>query len=287
MNVFPSGEELEKLVLDTDLTTCNNKEQLYRCQIENNEKIIASEDIEERSVVYQGTPFFTFQNNAESKTGGLLATFTISPEEVLDFFQEKMERLFPRDQASIINYVAQYENANEDTPEILELVAQQIQHVLVAKTYSNIFALNEFQAALYITASKFNHSCYPNCFCSVSGKTLTIKTFRPVQKGEELTHSYFPDCVEIENQEERQKLINTFSGRGFTCQCELCLGQVTRPKNFAKAYFMIQSLPSCANCGRTRHLVQCSKCKKTNYCGKECQTRHWKLGHKKVCSSLF
>lgn len=38
----------------------------------------------------------------------------------------------------------------------------------------------------------------------------------------------------------------------------------------------------CAHCGTTEHLVRCSRCEVTAYCGKECQKKHWKK-HKKVC----
>jgi len=34
---------------------------------------------------------------------------------------------------------------------------------------------------------------------------------------------------------------------------------------------------------RPGEFSQCSRCKKTKYCGKDCQTKHWKAGHKKEC----
>jgi hypothetical protein len=53
---------------------------------------------------------------------------------------------------------------------------------------------------------------------------------------------------------------------------------------------------SCANCGKpegtavvgsampTLTLKDCSRCKLVGYCGKECQTQHWKTGgHKEFC----
>ena len=46
---------------------------------------------------------------------------------------------------------------------------------------------------------------------------------------------------------------------------------------------------ACGGCGAERQndgeaLLQCAKCKKREYCGKECQKEHWKL-HKKVCTA--
>ena len=44
----------------------------------------------------------------------------------------------------------------------------------------------------------------------------------------------------------------------------------------------------CANCKKNQDelhetLKACSLCKAAYYCGKECQTEHWKLGHKVDC----
>jgi MYND finger/Sel1 repeat len=43
----------------------------------------------------------------------------------------------------------------------------------------------------------------------------------------------------------------------------------------------------CACCGKPRGngcaIQLCAKCKGIGYCGRECQTRHWKMGHKRDC----
>jgi len=43
----------------------------------------------------------------------------------------------------------------------------------------------------------------------------------------------------------------------------------------------------CAHCGRgAEHAVKlklCPRCKGPFYCGKECQSEHWKKGHKERC----
>ena len=43
---------------------------------------------------------------------------------------------------------------------------------------------------------------------------------------------------------------------------------------------------SCAQCNKSASmatLTRCAKCKLAHYCGKQCQTAHWKAGHKKDC----
>ncbi len=39
----------------------------------------------------------------------------------------------------------------------------------------------------------------------------------------------------------------------------------------------------CAMCGVTAYLVACAGCNRRHYCGKVCQKRHWKCGHKQDC----
>ena len=43
---------------------------------------------------------------------------------------------------------------------------------------------------------------------------------------------------------------------------------------------------NCAQCKKSalaETLNRCAKCKLYRYCGKECQVKHWKAGHKKDC----
>jgi MYND finger len=43
----------------------------------------------------------------------------------------------------------------------------------------------------------------------------------------------------------------------------------------------------CGCCAKkTRDLQKCAICKSVGYCGKKCQTTHWKMGHKRDCKAL-
>jgi hypothetical protein len=47
------------------------------------------------------------------------------------------------------------------------------------------------------------------------------------------------------------------------------------------------TLPGCDNCADTAcSLKSCSRCKLVKYCGKPCQSQHWKSGHKKRCVAV-
>ena len=41
---------------------------------------------------------------------------------------------------------------------------------------------------------------------------------------------------------------------------------------------------ACAHCGKVpRQMKRCAVCQTVGYCDKDCQTAHWKNGHKRVC----
>jgi hypothetical protein len=81
---------------------------------------------------------------------------------------------------------------------------------------------------LWIVASLMNHSCIPNCTVVISPSPpsgelpiLTLRCIRPIAAGDSLTISYHDE--ELAPTEERQAQL---SGRGFTCVCALCSGEV-------------------------------------------------------------
>ncbi len=68
--------------------------------------------------------------------------------------------------------------------------------------------------------------------------------------------------------------------------CQDCL-QNHRPEHEVICKYLMEMnkmrQPTCALCGSaTEKLLSCKKCRKVKYCGKECQTKHWKE-HKTVC----
>jgi len=43
------------------------------------------------------------------------------------------------------------------------------------------------------------------------------------------------------------------------------------------------SFPQCGRKGETCNLRTCTRCSNAKYCSKECQRKHWKVGHKDKC----
>ncbi|KZS91165.1 hypothetical protein SISNIDRAFT_171616 [Sistotremastrum niveocremeum HHB9708] len=55
---------------------------------------------------------------------------------------------------------------------------------------------------------------------------------------------------------------------------------------YGEQELIARRLTQCAWCGRSSSgLRKCARCEKVKYCGKECQTDHWKQGHKEECVS--
>ena len=80
---------------------------------------------------------------------------------------------------------------------------------------------DEEESGLFITASRFNHACIPNCerfYISRHG-LLVITTGRKISQGEELTLSYTSEHYEHGYDKFQQYLNRAW---GFTCSCLAC-----------------------------------------------------------------
>ena len=58
----------------------------------------------------------------------------------------------------------------------------------------------------------------------------------------------------------------------------------TQPCDNAQA--VNNAVNNCSSCGKKRRLQKCAKCYSAEYCGRECQKKHWKR-HRKLCSALL
>ncbi|KAI0851990.1 SET domain-containing protein [Daldinia vernicosa] len=77
------------------------------------------------------------------------------------------------------------------------------------------------RTGVFIKASRFNHSCDPNCWYTTTSWTghFICTPMRPIKEGEEITISYIPNQA---TREKRQaQLLRCW---GFICQCNRCEG---------------------------------------------------------------
>jgi hypothetical protein len=73
--------------------------------------------------------------------------------------------------------------------------------------------------ALFFTAARFNHSCWPTCHFESFKGIMVIRAIRSAVEGEELTIAYVPGSAPLNVRQER------LSNRGFTCVCQRCEAQ--------------------------------------------------------------
>ena len=143
--------------------------------------------------------------------------------------------------------------------------------------------------ALYLTASKFNHSCMYNAGESVDQESykMCIFALRNIQEGEEITIPYFGSLV-IDNIEKRREMLSKLD---MQCSCIACLGYNNPQPTDNIVTMMIDSgdpsknirINNCVWCGKKGKLKTCSKCKITKYCSSKCHKKHWTIRHKKQC----
>jgi len=109
---------------------------------------------------------------------------------------------------------------------------------LVGKTMWDKFRCNSFgihkanlsrdykTKGIFPTMARLNHSCWPNSTSSSDPKkgTMTLTTLFPVKKYDEFTISYLEGRqAALGGFEERQTTLMKVEGRGFTCECRLCM----------------------------------------------------------------
>lgn len=54
--------------------------------------------------------------------------------------------------------------------------------------------------------------------------------------------------------------------------------------NFQILQPMASNFRPCLNCQTNEGIKRCVRCKGAFYCTRECQVKHWKNGHKKMCT---
>lgn len=91
--------------------------------------------------------------------------------------------------------------------------------------HTNSFRLGEFptRSGIFLTVSRFNHSCVPNCYHTWNSNLgmRTVHTDRMVKCGEELTLTY--GDFDTMNWSARQAKLK--SGYNFACACEVGAGE--------------------------------------------------------------
>jgi hypothetical protein len=246
----------------------NAKNTLNHIKIDN-DKIIASELILKNTIICVCEPIISYYRPNKLSSKSLLSALNLVPNDEIyqiltNIWDFKMYPLKEEDMLSGLKKL--YEGSNPDNISMSELIKQP-QHVIQVYLKYNHFNGNN-NRYLYLLASKFNHSCNPNCRWEISNGIIEIISLREILPFEECTISY----IDIENFHltnttiERQDII--MENYDFICKCKECI---------------TISIDKCFVCNNINNLLSCSKCKNIYYCGKDCQRLHWSI-HKNTCN---
>lgn len=262
-------------ILLTDLRVYSAKEVLYNCELVDNTKIVAIEDIPKGSVICESKPIFTFKS--ADTTVSLLITLNHLEDDVMNLLLEMTKNLYPTTDKEMWQKLSEYDSHPSDTA-IVQMM-QQPEHIIVTKVVYNAFDLDNGMKGLYFLPAKFNHSCVPNCKWIYNGNTVVFYAVKNIEKGEELRHCYYPQCLVEDDKEKRAEIIS-IEGRGkFLCDCTLCTSEEERIKNYHM--YVTRCKLGCFTCGKTAN-SKCRGCSVALYCSSECQKLGWSI-HKLVC----
>lgn len=261
-------------MLFTDLRVYSGAEALYNCELQDNTRIVATNNIPKGSVICESLPIFTF--NTADTTTDLLITLNHLDENSMDSLLERTRDLYPVSDKDMIAKLKEYDSKPSDA--IVAQMMQQPEHIIVTKVVYNAFHTDK-RTGLYFLPAKFNHNCIPNCKWICFDDTIIFLALRDITQGEELTHCYYPQCLIEEDKDKRAQIIKS-EGRGkFVCSCPLCMGKVTRSDNYH--IFVTRCQLGCFTCGSPVK-SKCKGCKVALYCSPVCQKHGWK-NHKLVC----
>ncbi|KAK4497734.1 hypothetical protein PRZ48_010387 [Zasmidium cellare] len=84
--------------------------------------------------------------------------------------------------------------------------------------YANVFEGGEGTEKLYLTRSRFNHSCVPNA--AASGDEECVRTERAIAADEEITISYLPPFEDAMTARQRATILHLHYH--FKCHCPAC-----------------------------------------------------------------
>jgi hypothetical protein len=114
--------------------------------------------------------------------------------------------------------------------------------------------------AVYLSASKVNHSCDPNSLVSFGEEEniceINIRSTKNVKEGQELTISYGPLATKL-NKQERHKILK--DNYYFDCQCSACdENSENSPDKIYKCQFckngrLYRQQTTCSQCGQEPH----------------------------------
>lgn len=242
------------------------KDSFKNIKIENDEKVVACDFIPKNEQICVCEPIISYyKSNEHTLMPSTLALNLISDNDISRLLSIIWEfKLYPdlEEEQMLLKIKEIYNTKEEDQA---SQMLKRREHLIQVYFQYNHFN-NKNNRYLYLFASKFNHSCNPNCNWVIIDGIIKIKSLREINQSEECTLSYIGLETLIKSTFNRQNVI--LENCRFICKCEKCIKIPT---------------DKCFVCDNKNNLLSCSKCKNILYCGKTCQRSHWKI-HKNDCT---
>ena len=175
--------------------------------------LVAVEDIHRGERVLEEPAVF---NASNGKSGGKAQGSANSSEYDMDYLERQVALLCPEDLAL---FLALHDPQPSGPP---------------ALRNQRIYCNNTYRDGLFLTASRMNHSCWPNVLLSSADGLLgEVVALRDIPAGEEITVSYLRASHLETRQERAAKLQELWQ---FQCCCRLCSlpGQEARENDLAR-----------------------------------------------------
>jgi hypothetical protein len=231
-------------------------------------KVITKSSIPSDQFVCMCYPVITYYQSPEMTGESLFTALSLKPSSYFEKIMSHLFQLYPREEDDMLKSFSRICPSSNITLDMAKQMIRQREHIIMSYCYHNAFSVDD-QWYLYIEASRFNHSCDPNCEWEIVDNVLSIKSVKQINDGDELTISYGVDGDynrDVEGYTNGCIRRNYLMKLHFYCQCPLCINR-------------------CNTCDNVNPNNKCSTCKLVKYCSRECQIKDWK-DHKALCKRI-
>jgi hypothetical protein len=223
----------------------------------------------------------------------LIAAIASLPPDVQKQLLEALEPLYPHTEDELRHVLARMHGCAPTVhTQALDEMASQLPYAVSAALVMNALPVGSTGGTdfgVHLGASRFHHSCLPNCTFVREGDLLVVTAHADIESDVECTIDYFSDggdrtihnVVTTSDSKGEQRRAHILAERGFECACELCIRQLCELR---LAKVVASSCSACSAALDVDSFLRCSRCRTVSYCDTACQKRHWRT-YKKECKA--
>lgn len=195
-------------------------------------KVVANRDVKMGHIICIDWPILSYKDT-NIGTLPLLLSFINNTEGKLNEIHKVCQKeLYPHTTHDMYNSLKHTYRNNTIKDKDLAQMVEQKEHRMIAYSQnafdSTGYANSDGMVHLYLGASKFNHSCYPNCLLSFEGNRVFICVLSNISSGEECTISYNRDVAFTNDRNTNKRKAYLKEKYNFDCDCTTCRGVTTK-----------------------------------------------------------